>query len=132
MSSNKKVICCLCETTVKKNLETYPSRRHPGDDLKWKSASSNDVRIFFSGNPKKEKRKSFEIDATGDISEAANVENKRSRLEDTSEISDVDYSIKDGDLSTNLEELLEAVKGKTKFFFLLFFLIYIFYFQFIR
>ena len=58
MSSNEKVICCLCEATViKKNLKTHYTRRHPNKDLKWKSATSNDVRNFFPVISSKKKGK---------------------------------------------------------------------------
>lgn len=161
MSSNQKVICDLCETTViKKNLKTHNSRRHPGEDLKWTSATSTDVRNLLFGHPQPEKRKICKTDKIGDILEAT----KRSRLEDVPKISNVDcseseenggiskatsasvdtkpfelentpkitntddeYTKRDEAPPTNLQKILEAVKGKKIFLFFL--LYYIHYFQ---
>ena len=119
MSSNEKIICCLCEATViKKNLKTHYTRRHPNKDLKWKSATSNEVRNFFSGNQQQEKRKDSEKDEIESILQITNAGNKRSRLEGTPKKSDVDCSKGDEGPSTSLQALLHAVKGKKKNLFL--------------
>lgn len=128
MSSNETIICFLCETTVlKKNLKAHYSRRHPGEELKWKSATSNDVRNFFSGNPQQEKRKGPEMDYH-EIG-STYIGNKRSRIEDLSDISTVHSNKRDDSpSSTDLHQILEAVKSKKYFYTFPFFIFDFYYF----